>query len=95
MLRFLNKKPEDGHLCSGKGNAFGIRALELSRVVSLSGEVSRCLLIMMQGVVCVCVCVCSRNQIFMLERWCWISKGRNTFIKCDPQPKAKDWRSGW
>ncbi|RMB94301.1 hypothetical protein DUI87_29109 [Hirundo rustica rustica] len=39
MLRFLNKKPEDGHLFSWKGNAFGITSLELSKFVSLSGEV--------------------------------------------------------
>lgn len=82
MLRFHNKNSEDGHLSNWKGY-FDITSLEMPEVMFLSGEVSRCLLMVVQGCVYVCVCMHSRNQILMVERWCWISKGRDTIIRCD------------
>lgn len=94
MLRFRNKNSEDGHLFNWKGY-FDITSLELPEVMFLSGEVSRCLLIVVQGCVYVCVCMHSRNQILMVERWCWISKGRDTIIHCDLLRKAENWKSGW
>lgn len=90
MLRFPNKKSEDDHL-------FGyldITSLVLSEAMILSREV-RCSLIMVQGCVYVCVCMHSRNQILMVERWCWISKERDTIIKCDLLPKAETWKLRW
>lgn len=95
MLRFPNKKSEDGHLFSWKGGYFDITSLELPEVMLLSGKVSRCSLIMVQGRVHVCVCMHSRNQILMVERWWWMSNERDTIIKCDLLPEAENWKSGW
>lgn len=55
MLRLPNKKSEDGHLFGWKGGYFDITSLELPEVMFLSGEVSRCLLITVQGCVYVFV----------------------------------------